>query len=101
MVCGREKAGTSGEPISHGLCGRCAIATPQYRGGTIAAVRKNSDLMKDLKDGLKEEMAENTKWIPPEDNPNWKDVDFAKENLEFYEELRREVESEINIGLKR
>lgn len=100
MECGRQKAGTSGDPISHGLCARCEIASNEYRGGSIDKVKKDPEILRELKRSVEEEL-EGVKWVPPDDNPNWKDREFNKEDLDFYNELVNQVETEESIGNKK
>lgn len=100
MVCGREKAGTSGDEVSHSICARCIICS-EYRGGSLELVKNDPEILHDLKDNIQDEITDNVKWIPPENNPNWKDKEFSEEDIKFYEDLKREAETEIKLGLRR
>ena len=101
MECGRVKAGTSGEDISHGICAMCEVGLEKYRGGSVDAVKKDAKNLAELKLSVKDEVANNIKWVPPDNNLNWIDLVIDEEGRKFYEELKEEAESEINLGLKR
>ena len=102
MQCGRhrEKEPTDDRSITHSICARCECAFDNYRGGPIDEVKKDKQTIEELKEDIRNEISGNVKWEAPEEN-DWKDVELPEEDQKFYDELVTEVETEMNIGLKR